>query len=186
LEYTLENIFILAIAGVFVFCGVIQMFYHWYFFLRIIRFKDQTEPTTIKPPVSVIICARNELDNLVKLIPLLLEQDYPEFEIIIIDDRSDDVMYDYMLAQKSEHKNLRLVRINYTPDGMNPKKFALTMGIKSAIYNNLLFTDADCFPAGNQWIASMANHLIGKDRKSTRLNSSHDPCMYRSRMPSSA
>jgi len=163
LENSPVNIFVLAIAGIFVFCGVIQMFYHWYFFLRIIRFKDQTEFSNAKPPVSVIICARNELDNLVKLIPMLLEQDYPEFEVIIIDDRSDDPMYDYMLAQKASQKNLRLVRINYTPEGMNPKKFALTMGIRSARYNNLLFTDADCFPATNNWITSMASHLVGKE-----------------------
>ena len=72
-------------------------------------------------------------------------------------------MYDYMLEQKSTQKQLKLVRINYTPEGMNPKKFALTMGIRSARFNNLLFTDADCFPASNQWIRSMAAHLHGKE-----------------------
>lgn len=111
----------------------------------------------------MVVCARNELANLQKLIPLLLEQDYPDFEVIIIDDRSDDPMYDYMLEQKSAHNKVHLVRINYTPEGMNPKKFALTMGIKSARHPNLLFTDADCFPTGNNWIRSMARHMVGKE-----------------------
>ena len=94
---------------------------------------------------------------------MLLEQDYPDFEIIIIDDRSDDPMYDYMLEQKSVHSKVKLVRINYTPEGMNPKKFALTMGIRSARHHNLLFTDADCFPASNQWIKTMARHMAGPE-----------------------
>jgi len=142
---------------------VIQMYFHWYFFLRIIRFKDSTADPEIWPAISVIICARNELENLKKLIPILLNQDYPDFEIIIIDDRSEDAMYDYMLEQKSQNQRVKLVRINYTPEGMNPKKFALTMGIKSARHNNLLFTDADCFPASENWIRSMARHMAAEE-----------------------
>ncbi|HRH33757.1 MAG TPA: glycosyltransferase [Catalimonadaceae bacterium] len=145
------------------FCACIQFFFHWYFFLRISNFESLEENPGTWPPVSVVICARNELANLQKLIPMLLDQDYPEFEIIIIDDRSDDPMYDFMLEQKANHKKVHLVRINYTPEGMNPKKFALTMGIKSARHPNLLFTDADCFPKGNQWIRSMARHMAGKE-----------------------
>jgi cellulose synthase/poly-beta-1,6-N-acetylglucosamine synthase-like glycosyltransferase len=155
--------FLLGLTGLFVFCAVIQIFYHWYFFLRVLQFRDLEKDPPAWPPVSVVICARNEIDNLKKLIPLLLEQDYPDFEIIIIDDRSDDPMYDYMLEQKAAHKKVKLVRINYTPEGMNPKKFALTMGIRSAQNQNLLFTDADCFPASDQWIKTMARHMTGQE-----------------------
>lgn len=155
--------FLLGLAGLFVFCAVIQIFYHWYFFLRILKFKDLEENPPQWPPVSVVICARNEIENLQKLIPLLLEQDYPDFEIIIIDDRSEDPMYDYMLEQKATHQKVKLVRINYTPEGMNPKKFALTMGIRSARNQNLLFTDADCFPNSDQWIKTMARHMAGPE-----------------------
>lgn len=155
--------FLLGLAGLFVFCAVIQIFYQWYFFLRILQFKDQDGEPAAWPPVSVVICARNEIENLKKLIPLLLEQDYPDFEIIIIDDRSDDPMYDYMLEQKAANQQVKLVRINYTPEGMNPKKFALTMGIRSAKNPNLLFTDADCFPASDQWIKTMARHMAGQE-----------------------
>jgi glycosyltransferase involved in cell wall biosynthesis len=155
--------FLLSLAGINVFCAVIQIFYHWYFFLRLLKFKDLEEDPKNWPPVSVVICARNEIENLKKLIPVLLEQDYPDFEIIIIDDRSDDPMYDFMLEQKATHQKVKLVRINYTPEGMNPKKFALTMGIRSARHQNLLFTDADCFPESNQWIKTMARHMAGNE-----------------------
>lgn len=152
-----------SLAGVFLFSCLIQVFYQWFFFYRVSGFQSEKPAIEKTVPVSVIVCARNELENLRKLIPLLLDQDYPEFEVIIIDDRSDDPMYDFMLDQKAEHQRLRLVRINYTPEGMNPKKFALTMGIKSARYPNLLFTDADCFPAGRNWIAGMAPFMAGKE-----------------------
>ena len=163
MELSILTVIMLAATGLFVFCCIIQIFFHWYFFFRISTFKEDASQPTHWPPVSVVICARNEMSNLKKLIPPLLEQDYPDFEIIIIDDRSDDPMYDYMLEQKSVHAKVKLVRINYTPEGMNPKKFALTMGIRSARHSNLLFTDADCFPAGNQWIRSMAQHMVGKE-----------------------
>jgi cellulose synthase/poly-beta-1,6-N-acetylglucosamine synthase-like glycosyltransferase len=163
LNWNLTTVVFLLLAGIFIFSSLIQIFFQWYFFYRIKAFKDMKGDDAIHPPVSVVICARNELANLRKLIPLLLEQDYPEFEIVIIDDRSDDPMYDFMLEQKSVHEKVKLVRINYTPDGMNPKKFALTMGIRSARHPNLLFTDADCFPAGKHWIRSMAKHMHGKE-----------------------
>lgn len=154
---------LLALTGLFVFCAVVQVFYHWYFFGRLLRFNFRQEDPANWPPVSVVICARNELPNLQKLIPILLDQYYPQFEVIIIDDRSDDPMYDFMLEQKATHQKVKLVRINYTPENMNPKKFALTMGIKSARFDNLLFTDADCFPQSNHWIRSMARHFVGKE-----------------------
>jgi len=68
-----------------------------------------------------------------------------------------------MLEKRAENQRLKLVRINYTPEGMNPKKFALTMGIRSARHQNLLFTDADCFPASTLWIRSMARYMVGKE-----------------------
>ncbi len=108
-------------------------------------------------PVSIVVCARNELDNLRRLLPLLLRQDYPaDFEIVLIDDRSDDetFLYAQQLAQYYPEK-VRLVTITNTPDGFAPKKYALTLGIKATRYNHLLFTDADCIPATDQWLRLM-------------------------------
>ena len=108
-------------------------------------------------PVSVVVCARNELDNLRQLLPALLRQDYPAgFEIVLIDDRSHDDTYLYaqQLAQYYP-ADVRLVTISSTPDGFAPKKYALTLGIKAARHARLLFTDADCRPATDQWLRLM-------------------------------
>lgn len=108
-------------------------------------------------PVSLLLCAHNELDNLRELVPQLLRQNYPAgFELVLIDDRSQDDTYLYaqQLAQYYPNR-FRLVTVTRTPAGFSPKKYALTLGIKAARYERLLFTDADCRPAGPDWLRLM-------------------------------
>ncbi|QHT68734.1 glycosyltransferase [Rhodocytophaga rosea] len=105
--------------------------------------------------VSVIVCAWNELQNLQKLIPILLSQKHPEFELVIVDDRSNDDCYDYLLFESFKYSNMKLVRINQTPDHITPKKYALSLGIKAATYEIILLTDADCIPQSEDWISQM-------------------------------
>ena len=108
-------------------------------------------------PVSLIVCAHNELDNLRELVPLLLRQDYPAgFELVLINDRSHDdtELFAQQLAQYYPGR-FRLVTVTHTPAGFSPKKYALTLGIKAARHEYLLFTDADCRPAGPDWLRLM-------------------------------
>ncbi|GAC1594602.1 MAG: glycosyltransferase [Hymenobacter sp.] len=138
-------------------CVAVQLFYAGYFFWPFARRPPESPASAPGPdaePVSIVVCARNELDNLRRLLPLLLQQDYPAaFEIVLIDDRSDDDTYLYaqQLAQYYP-TTVRLVSIRSTPRGFAPKKYALTLGIKATRYARLLFTDADCIPATNQWL----------------------------------
>jgi cellulose synthase/poly-beta-1,6-N-acetylglucosamine synthase-like glycosyltransferase len=139
---------------------LVQLFYAAYFFWPFARRAPEAPAAAPGPdtePVSIIVCARNELDNLRRLLPLLLQQDYPAaFEVVLIDDRSEDDTYLYaqQLAQYYPG-TVRLVTISRTPNGFAPKKYALTLGIKAARYTCLLFTDADCIPATNQWLRLM-------------------------------
>jgi glycosyltransferase involved in cell wall biosynthesis len=108
-------------------------------------------------PVSVIVCARNELKNLEELVPVLLNQHHDKYEVIIVDDRSDDGTYDYLLSRTAAEPGLKMVRVENLPDHVNSKKYALTLGIKAATNDVLLLTDADCRPASANWISLMAN-----------------------------
>ncbi len=110
-------------------------------------------------PVSVIVCARNEEANLKELIPLLLEQDHTEFEIIIVLDRCFDQSLDYLKSIEPHHPNLRTLIIDYVPDQFHPKKFGLTLAIKGAKYDWVLLTDADCRPASQKWVSGMTDHF---------------------------
>lgn len=144
-------------------CVVIQFVYLLFIFSKLGRYQSMSassvhlaEPKSNFPVgVSVVVCAWNELENLKELLPLLLRQDYPDFEIIVVDDRSDDECYDYLLYEALTHGKLRLVRINEMPQHITPKKYALTLGIKAARKELILLTDADCRPVSDQWVREM-------------------------------
>ncbi len=137
------------------------LFYQLFFFSRLAWYHDQSPATADEPGVSVVVAAWNELENLQHLIPLLLEQNYPAYEIIIADDRSSDECYDYLLLEAARHEKIKLVRINATPGHIAPKKYALTLGIRAARYDIILLTDADCRPQSNDWIRLMASKIEG-------------------------
>ncbi|AII51205.1 glycosyltransferase [Hymenobacter sp. APR13] len=137
---------------------LVQLYYAAYYFWPFATRPPEPAPTEAgAEPVSVLVCAHNELDNLRRLLPLLLRQEYPaDLEIVLIDDRSDDDTYLYAQQLSQYYPNFRLVTIGRTPDGLSPKKYALTLGIKAARHPQLLFTDADCIPATNQWVQHLA------------------------------
>lgn len=122
--------------------------------------KDKKRDKAIEPmptlPVSVIICAHDEEANLRELVPMLLNQNYPEFEIIVVNDRSNDDTYEYVHGLSKSNSQVRLVNIEQTPNHVNSKKYSLTLGIKAARYEWVLLTDADCRPEGENWIMSMS------------------------------
>jgi cellulose synthase/poly-beta-1,6-N-acetylglucosamine synthase-like glycosyltransferase len=115
------------------------------------------------PSVSVVIAARNEADNLERFLPKVLEQDYPQYEVIVVNhasiDNTDIVLKRF--KQKYKHLVVRTLR-NDSISGFG-KKLPLTLGIKAAKYDYLLLTDADCFPGSNRWIKTMIAPLKHKD-----------------------
>ena len=152
------------LSGVFAGSVAVSAFYNLYFFRRLIAygnsmFKKAQTPRSGWPGVSVVVCAHNELANLKKLVPALLQQDYPHFEVIVVDDRSDDGGHAFLVSQSLAHPQLRLVRVNETPGHAAAKKHALTLGIRAASHGIILLTDADCLPASSHWIAGMATRL---------------------------
>jgi len=114
--------------------------------------------------VSVVICAHNEYHHLIKNLPIILEQDYPLYEVVVVDHASDDDT-SFLLSDLAEkYKNLKVVSIRKDLNFFTGKKFPLSIGIKSASYEIILLTDADCRPASNQWIRLMQDAFMeGKE-----------------------
>lgn len=106
-----------------------------------------------------MVCAHDEESNLRILVPLLLQQDYALFEIILVEDRCNDGTYDYLLALTAAEPKVKMVRVVVKPDHVNGKKFAITLGVKAAKYDWVLLTDADCRP-GRQWLKVMAQAMV--------------------------
>lgn len=113
-------------------------------------------------PVSVIICARNEDDNLTEFLPKILMQNYPEFEVVVVNDCSIDNTENVIDEFAKIFPNLKKVTIKEDDYYKHGKKFAVMVGIKGAKYENLLFTDADCFPANENWLTDMASGFVNK------------------------
>ena len=111
------------------------------------------------PPVSIIVCAWNELENLRTLLPLLDDQIYPDFEVLVMDDRSSDGTKEFLEKSADRFEHVRFIRIDREHDHVTPKKYALTTGIRNATHDLILLTDADCQPAGDYWLAGMVTQL---------------------------
>jgi glycosyltransferase involved in cell wall biosynthesis len=143
---TLFIIFLVAIAvqGIYFICFLVALL------------KKSTHEKAEPQPMSVIVCAHDEEQNLKELIPLLLNQQHPEFEVIIVNDRSNDGTYDFLLEETTKHDRLRVVQVATTPAHVNGKKYAITLGIKAARYDWILLTDADCRPHSEFWIQSIS------------------------------
>ena len=142
----------------FIVTVVIQLFYYALFCGKFAFSKTQKHSPK-KIPVSVIVCAKNEAENVIKYIPLLAEQNYPDFEIILIDDASSDLTLDIFEEFEKQYSNVRLVKVANNEAFWGNKKFALTLGIKAAKKEYLLFTDADCYPTSKEWISTMSSQF---------------------------
>lgn len=133
----------------------IQSIYYLLFLSPFFGYKNS--PNRNIEPVSVIICAKNEAENLKEFLPKIIDQKYnPGFEIVIINDRSSDLTAEVIHSFSQKHSNIKIVTIKDCESFWGNKKYALTLGIKAASHEQLLFTDADCYPSSNTWIEQMA------------------------------
>ena len=142
----------------YAFCLItlIQIFYYLFFFLRLAIYRSKPKTNSQTHPVSVIICARDEAANLAKNLPGALVQQYrTTHEVIVVDDNSfDDSKYLLEELQRS-FKQLHVVQLKQEAKLIPGKKFPLSIGIKTAKYEIVLLTDADCVPASEFWIDKM-------------------------------
>lgn len=143
----------------FLLAVVVQLYFILFVYPKLISYSNSSLATVKEEGVSVIVCAWNEKENLQELLPILDKQDYANFEVIVVDDRSWDGTYDFLLAEINHFPRCRFLRIEETPEHLSSKKYALTLGIKAAKYPVILLTDADCRPQSTRWISTMAGSL---------------------------
>jgi glycosyltransferase involved in cell wall biosynthesis len=134
---------------------LVLAFFHLALFSRL-AFRKQSVVPDRELPVSVVVCGRNESPALQRLIPLLMDQDHREFELVVVNDRSEDDTWDILQWMKPQYPRLRPVNIQADEKFSYGKKIALGVGVRSAKYPHVVVTDADCLPAGRDWISLMA------------------------------
>jgi glycosyltransferase involved in cell wall biosynthesis len=162
------NPVLLVLFILYVFCFLVQVVFYWAVFFRVSLIRDPgsgirdiVTPDRVShisdhtTGVSVVICAHNEYRQLQRNLPIILEQDYPLFEVVVVDHASDDDTSILLSELGEKYKHLKVVSIQHDLNFFTGKKFPLSIGIKSAKHEIILLTDADCRPAGNQWVRLM-------------------------------
>lgn len=149
----LDSLFYTFIAVV-----LVQGFFYIFFFGRF-AFATQKKESQKNIAVSIIICAKNEAENLKTFIPLILNQEYPLFEIVLINDASHDNTLEVMETFAFKSDRVKVVNVENNEAFWGNKKYALTLGIKASKYDFLLLTDADCKPTSKHWIKEMSSHF---------------------------
>ena len=139
----------------------IQCIYYLLIFGNFSFSKNITKQNKFKLPVSVIICSKNEADNLTENIPFFINQDYPDFELVLINDNSYDNTLEVIKEFKKKYPTIIKIVDVAAPNEQfwGSKKYALTLGIKAAKNEYLLFSDADCKPISKNWIQQMCNNF---------------------------
>jgi len=162
---SLIEIVLLSILAI---CFITQMIFYWavlakpYYYMRSVK-KGNVRFFSDCPPVSVIVYVRNRFYDLRDFLPALLEQDYPQFEVIIVNDGSTEENKNTLFRLQEQYANLYFTHIPDETKNVNRKKLGLTLGIKAAKYDCLLFTRADSHTRSSNWIKLMVRHF-GKDK----------------------
>lgn len=147
------EIFELIILVLFGSCFFFQLFYYFFFYGRL-AYHEPDRGSVRKKPVSIIICARDEAPNLKKHLSSILNQDYPDYEVIVVNDCSKDETKQVLESFSKKHNHLKVSTIKKDKKFSHGKKFALFIGIKAAKNEWLLFTDADCYAVSDQWLST--------------------------------
>jgi|GEM_PF-666811 len=158
IEFSLLDLILIAIFGVFL---LIQLFY---FILKAVLISGNKKKNDhpVYPSVSIIISSRNYEKELRVILPELLNQDYPDFQVVVVNDCSSDGTEWYLSNLKLEYSNLKTTRILQETDF--PNALALTVGIRAASNEWLMFMNPLCIIPGRNWLKSFAENLLpGKE-----------------------
>ena len=147
----------------FVAVALLHLAFVCFTFGRLAFFKKKTLSESHElTAVSVIIAARNESENLYEHLPTILSQDYPNFEVIVVNNQSIDDSSYLLSALQRQYPQLKVIEVARSQHIKPGKKLPLTLGIKAAKNESLLLTDADCQPKSSQWLKSMASQFSSR------------------------
>jgi glycosyltransferase involved in cell wall biosynthesis len=157
----------IVLLSVLSLCFILQLLYYWvmlakpYYYMRAVS-QSKINFQDAQPAVSIIVCVKNQYYDLHQFLPAILEQDYPEFEVIIVNDGTTDQNEDALTLLKAQYSNLHSTYIPDDTKNISRKKLGLTLGVKAAKYDTLLFTEADSRVRSKNWISMMCRHFHDK------------------------
>ncbi|MDR0873077.1 MAG: glycosyltransferase [Prevotellaceae bacterium] len=156
-----------AVTGILLAAFAVQLFYYLHYYRKVLAQsrkirKGKHTFSDKQPPVSVIVCAKNESDNLREFLPSVLTQDYPNYQVVVVNDGSSDESKEILALFAQDYPHLYHTYLPEDAKFISTKKMSLTVGIKAAKYDIILLTDADCQPAGKDWITNIVRNFDEK------------------------
>ena len=164
--YLLSDLYTQVLAAVLAVSLILLCLYYGLVYLRVGRYRrtaEAKEPPEGLPPVSVVLTAQNDGEWLRANLLYLLEQDYPDFEVVVVDYLSHDDTKFVLQVLSENYKHLKVVTFHDDVNGFQGKKYPLSIGIKSAKNDILLLADPDCTPKNMQWLRGMVKGYLNKD-----------------------
>ncbi len=160
---TFTTIEIILLSGIGL-CLLVQLLYYLVYFAKPVRYgkaalKETINAVETQPGVSVIVCTKNESENLKQFLPALLTQHYPLYEVIVVNDGSTDASDEVLGMLENQYPHLYCTYIPEQAKYLSRKKLAITIGLKAAKYPCLLFTEPNCMPVSQNWIQLMVRHF---------------------------
>lgn len=152
----------IALIAVLIFCTLVQWIY-WMRYSRVATHRHSLrEPEgAATPPVSVVVVVADDPEYVTEHLPKLLTQNHPNYEVVVVDDSSETSLTDELQMMQARYPHLRFTTIKADPIFRHSRKLALTVGIKAARYENIIFTDADAVPSSEKWLSIMAHGFNG-------------------------
>lgn len=142
----------------------IQLGYYLLVYRRLADYPGLLVAADALPPVSVVICAHDEVRRLQKNLPAVLEQKYPQYEVVVVNDQSNDDSEIVLMQLQLQYPHLKVRHIRHRSHHLRGKKYPLTIGMRAATYNHVVLTDADCAPCSDYWLRKMAAGFVaGKE-----------------------
>jgi glycosyltransferase involved in cell wall biosynthesis len=149
-----QHLLLLIAAATLLISFLVQMYYYLIIFRRVGVRQRKPMVDHIDEPVSVIICVKDESPSLSKILPLVLEQNYPQYEVIVVNDNSSDDTDEVLKIAQNRYPHLQ-VRNLVANKFIHGKSIVLGVGIKAAKFNRIVITDLACRPSAD-WLKSLS------------------------------
>ncbi len=151
-----------TILVVFSSITLLQLLYYYVIYARF-SFSRKKKPVAMQQvPVSVIVVVKDAANSLLKFLPRMMSQQYSQFELVVVNDQSHDLSELLVKEYQSQYSNIKLVDLESAVTTIRGSKFALSMGIRCATYEHLLFTDVECCPTSSHWLEKMADNFVSQ------------------------
>lgn len=152
-----------ALAGALLLLLGVQLYYYIFVYGRVPGYKNARRAVVLdaEPPVSIIVPMFSENCRFVEEhLPLLLAQNYADFEVVIVYVGSDSDFYEDLVRLKHSFPQIVTTKIQLDPRFPISRKMALNVGIKSAHYEHMLFCSTDACPESDRWLSLMAKGFM--------------------------